>query len=168
MIVIVLFLFHFKCFLHVPTSSYRCLILILFENIKNHFDNFQLLSQFCFYFGKPRLKVGLNNFFCSSLYLRWNVLKISYTMNQQLSLPCIQLAKLKSCSVWRFSENNNNNKKPVVTWGHGTWGIWPSPGRRSCPNTPLQKQKWQKSAVFGFLYFCPLKPSPLPPHPNKK
>ena len=28
-------------------------------------------------------------------------------------------------------------------------------------HTPLQEQKWQKSAIFGFLY------SPTPPHPNK-
>ena len=30
------------------------------------------------------------------------------------------------------------------------------------PHIPLQEQNWQKSAIFGFLYFFPS------PHPNKK
>ena len=88
--------------------------------------------------------------------MRWNVLKISYTMNQQL-------AKLKSCSVWCFS---GETKKSVVTLV-GPWGIWPSPGQRPCPRIPLlQEQKWQKSANFGFLYFCPLTPTPIPTKNN--
>ena len=45
--VIVLFLFHFKCFLCAPTD-----ILMPFEDIKNHFDNFQFLHNFVFYFRK--------------------------------------------------------------------------------------------------------------------
>ena len=80
-----------------------------------------------------------------------------------ISLPCIQLANLKSCSVWCFS---GETKKSVVTLV-GPWGIWPSPGRRPYPHIPLlQEQKWQKSANFGFLYFCPLTPTPIPTKNN--
>ena len=83
---------------------------------------------------------------------------VHYESTTIISLPCIQLAMLKSCSVWCFSEK----KSPVVTWGHGAFG--PPPVGGPAPTYPLTRTK--KSAIFGFFknYFCPLNP---PPHPNK-
>ena len=63
----------------------------------------------------------------------------------------------------------------VFLWGNkkvsgdigGAMGHWALPGRRPCPHIPLlQEQKWQKSANFGFLYFCPLTPTPIPTKNN--
>ena len=44
--------------------------------------------------------------------------------------------------------------------GDGAFG--PPPVGGPAPTYHLQEQKWQKSAIFGFLYFCPLTPQPLP------
>ena len=78
---------------------------------------------------------------------------IHYESTIIISLPCIQLAKLKSCSVCMGHL--------ALPWSEAL-----------PPHTPLQEQKWQKSAIFGFLYFCPLTLTPQPPpphpHPNKK
>ena len=81
---------------------------------------------------------------------------IHYESTIIISLPCIQLAKLKSCSVWCFSEKKNS----------GGMGHFALPGRRPCPTYPLQEQKWQKSAIFWLSIFLPPHPPPHPPHPT--
>ena len=78
---------------------------------------------------------------------------IHYESTIIISLPCIQLAKLKSCSVWCFSE------KKIV----GAWGIWPSPVGGPAPHTRYKNKSGKNQPFFGFLYFTP---SPPPPHPT--
>ena len=90
---------------------------------------------------------------------------IHYESTIIISLPCIQLAKLKSCSVWCFSEK----KKAVVTWGGGHGAFGPPPVGCPAPTYPLTRTKMAKISHFWlFLYFCPLTPPHnTPPHPNK-
>ena len=77
-------------------------------------------------------------------------------MKQQLSCHCHAYNKLKSCSVWCFFGKKNSGDM-------GAFG--PPPVGGSAPYTPLKKQKWQKSAIFGLLYFCPS--TLTPPHHKK-
>ena len=115
-------------------------------------------TQFCFYFGKPRLK-GFNNFFC--LFLSVHEMEcfeniIHYESTIIISLPCIQFAKLKSCSVWCFSGEKNS----------GGMGHLALPRSEDLPpHIPLTRTKMAKISHFWLFIFSPL--NPLPPHPNK-
>ena len=79
---------------------------------------------------------------------------VHYESTIIIPLSCIQLAKLKSCSVWCFS-----GKKAVVTSGEG--GIWSSPGRRPCPTYPPYQNKNGKNQPFLAFYIFA-----TPPHPH--
>ena len=127
-------------------------------------NNFQLLHNFVsLYFGKPRLK-GFNNFLClflSVLEMEYFKNIIHYESTTIISLPCIQLAKLKSCSVWCFSEKKKNSGDM------GALGLLALPRSEALPpHTPLTRTKMAKISHFWLFIFLPPQP-PSHPTPTK-
>ena len=91
---------------------------------------------------------------------------IHYESTIIISLPCIQIAKPKSCSVWCFSEKNKKqNSGDMGGMGHGASG--PPPVGDPAPTYPLTRTKMTKISHFWLFIFFPLNPSPSHLTPTK-
>ena len=86
---------------------------------------------------------------------------IHYESTIIISLPCIQLAKLKSCSVWCFSG------KKIGSGDVGGMGHLALPWSEALPpHTPLTRTKMAKISHFWLFIFLPPHPHPTPTKNN--